>query len=253
MTIEKIIKTELQDRYSKHKIIVIIPAFNENNKIKRVVEKIPGNSVTEILVIDDGSTDGSCDNLHIPGASVIKHKIREGIGAAIRDGLKYALEQNYEIIVVMAGNGKDEATEIAKLTAPIIKGEADYVQGSRYLKRGNPGKMPIHRLIFTKLYSLALSICTFSRVTDGTNGFRAYRSSILKDKRINIFQDWLTESMEYYLSIKILKLGYKYKEVPVTKLYPQGVRYKYYTKVKPFSGWIERLKPLFFLTLGIKK
>lgn len=250
---ERIIKTELPNPYKKHKIIVIIPAFNETHKIKRVVEKIPKDKVTEILVIDDGSTDGSCNDLPSLGASIIRHKTRQGIGVAIRDGLKYALENKYEIAVVMAGNDKDKPTEIPILVKPIINGEADYVQGSRYLQGGKFGKMPKHRLLFTKLYSLSVSIFTFTKVTDGTNGFRAYKIDILKDKRINIFQDWLKDSMEYYLSIKILKLGYKYKEVSVTKLYPQGVGYKYYTKVKPFSGWIERLKPLFLLTLGIRK
>ena len=253
MGIEKITKQENSEPYNQYKIIVVIPAFNEGQKIKNVVKKITKNEFAEILVIDDGSTDGSCDELPSLGASIIRHNKRQGIGVALWHGLKYALEHKYEIIVVMAGNDKDEPKEVSDLIKPIINGEAYYVQGSRYLKGGNFGKMPKHRLLFTKLYSLALSICTSTKVTDGTNGFRAYKTEILKDKRINVFQDWLKDSMEYYLSIKILKLGYKYNEVPVTKLYPQGVGYKYYTKVKPFSGWVERLKPLFFLTLGIRK
>jgi dolichol-phosphate mannosyltransferase len=248
-----ITRTELPDPYTDHKVIVIIPAYNEAEKISRVVEKIPKDKVTEILVIDDGSTDGCCDNLPALGASVLRHDERRFIGVAVRNGLRYALGNDYEIIVVLAGNDKDEPTEIPRLLEPLIKGEADFVQGSRYLLGGKRGKMPRHRLWFTKMYSAAVSLCTFTRVTDGTNGFRAYRSEILRDERIDIHQPWLFDSMEYYLSIKVIKLGYRYAEVPVTKLYPQNVHYKHYTKVRPFSGWVERLKPLLFLTLGIRK
>lgn len=253
MTIEKVVKTKLPNPFRPHKIIVIIPTFNESTKIKRVVERISKDKVTEILVVDDGSTDGCCDSLESLGASVLRHKERQGIGVAVRNGLKYALEHNYEIIVVLAGNDKDEPKEIPDLVEPIINGEADFVQGSRYLDGGRFGKMPRHRLIFTKLYSFCLSMLTGVKVTDGTNGFRAYKADILKDERIDIFQDWLIDNMEYYLSIKVVQLGYRYKEVPVTKLYPEGVGYKYYTKVKPLSGWIERLKPLFLLTFRLRK
>ena len=245
--------TRLPNPYTDHKVIVVIPAYNEAQKISRVVEKIPKDAVTEILVVDDGSTDGCCDNLPSLGASVLRHDERQYIGVAIRNGLRYALENDFEFIVVMAGNDKDEPTEIPRLVEPLIRNEADFVQGSRYLSGGKRGRMPGHRLLFTRLYSAALTICTFTRVTDGTNGFRAYKADILRDKRIDIHQDWLFDNMEYYLSIKVVKLGYRYKEVPVTKLYPQNVGYNQYTKVRPFSGWVERLKPLFFLTLGLRK
>lgn len=236
-----------------NKIIVLIPAFNEEGKTVKLMPQITKDFVDEIVVINDGSTDATPYEVAEAGATVLHHKERMGIGTAIRTGIKYALDNNFTIIVVMAGNGKDDPRQIPILLEPIIKNGYDYVQGSRYIEGGYYGKMPLHRFLFTKGYSYAVRLLTSFRLTDGTNGFRAYRIEILKDNRVNIWQDWLNESLEYYLSIKVIKLGYKIKEVPVTKLYPICAPYNQYTKVKPFIGWWKRLKPLFYLTLGIKK
>lgn len=240
------------EAYLAHKVLLIIPAVNEGEKIKRVVSKIPKDRVTEILVVDDGSDDGACDRLGEAGASVLRHDRRQGIGVAIRNGLKYGLENGYEIVCLMAGNDKDEPQELGRLLDPILRGEADFVQGSRYIDGGVYGKMPKHRFMFTKLYSALLSLLTGARVTDATNGFRAYRTNILRDDRIRLDQEWLRDNLEYYLLVKVLKLKYRYTEVPATKLYPKGARYGQYTKIKPFSGWVVRLLPLLFLTFRIK-
>jgi len=236
------------------KIITIIPVYNEREKAAQVVKKFPAGLVNKILVVNDGSGDNTRQVVEATGRATILHnKNRQGIGFAIRQGLEYALKNNYDIVVVMAGNGKDNPQEIPKLIKPIIEDDYDYIQGSRYLKGGHYGKMPLQRLIMTKVYSFFIRLLYGQKITDGTNGFRAYKTSILRDKRINLYQDWLREPLEYYLSIKALLLGYRVIEVPVTKLYPQGVGYKEYTKVKPFSGWLKRLMPLFLLRLGIKK
>lgn len=236
------------------KIIAILPAYNEKDKTAKVVVKFPDNLVNEILVVSDGSDDNTVEEIKKIGrATVLENQERQGIGFAIRQGWEYALKNNYDIIVVMAGNGKDNPEEIPKLLKPIIEDDYDYVQGSRYLAGGKYGKMPLHRFIFTRSYSFLVRLLYGAVITDGTNGFRAYKASILNDTRINLYQDWLKETMEYYFSLKVLLLNYRVTEVPVTKLYPQGVAYQQYTKVKPFSGWLRRLKPLFLLRLGIKK
>lgn len=235
------------------KIVAMIPAFNEHDKISRVVKRIPGDMVDEIVVVNDGSTDDTPVQAAQEGANVLSHEKRKGIGAAIRTGIDYAIRNRYDIIVVMAGNDKDDPSQIDRLVDPIIYQGYDYIQGSRYIKGGVRGKMPLHRLAFTRAYSMLVRFCTGRLITDGTNGFRAYRRSLFDDRRIDLWQEWLNESLEYYLSIKVLKLGYKVKEVPVTKIYPLNVPYKAYTKVKPFSGWLKRLKPVIYLTLGIKK
>lgn len=240
-------------RFKEEKIIALIPVFNEQGKTIKVLKTIPKDSVDEVVVINDGSTDRTHIEAKEVGATVLHHHNRLGIGAAIRTGIKYALENNFTIIVVLAGNGKDDPGQIPQLLEPIVNEDFDYIQGSRYLRGGYYGKMPLHRFIFTKIYSFAVQSLTGFHLTDGTNGFRAYRTSIFRDNRINIWQDWLYESLEYYLSIKVIQLRFRIKEVPVKKIYPIGVSYNQYTKVRPFIGWGRRLKPLFYLTLGIKK
>ncbi|MDD5085753.1 MAG: glycosyltransferase family 2 protein [Candidatus Omnitrophica bacterium] len=235
------------------RIIAVIPAFNESGKTAAVVRQMPKDIVQETLVVDDGSTDETPREVKAAGATVFSHESRKGIGIAIRTGLEYALKNNYDIAVVMAGNGKDKPAEIGKLVKPIIGNECDFVQGSRYITGGEKGKMPLHRLLFTQWYSCAVRLATGRRVTDATNGFRAYKTQVVSDPRINLYQDWLTEPLEYYLLLKVLKLGYRVKEVPVSKIYPQNTSYRQYTKVRPFVGWWLRLKPLFYLTFGIKK
>lgn len=250
MTLEK---RDTNSSRGKEKIVVIIPAFNEEGKTVKVVQGIPKEFVDETVVVDDGSTDKTPFEVKETGATVLRHGKRLGIGAAIRTGIEYALRNNFTIIVVMAGNGKDGPEQIPQLLEPLLKDEFDYIQGSRYIAGGYYGKMPLHRFLFTKMYSLGVRMLTGFKISDGTNGFRAYKTSILEDERINLYQEWLNESLEYYLSIKVIKLKYRIKEVPVAKIYPSDVPYQQYTKVKPFSGWLKRLKPLFYLTLAIKK
>lgn len=237
----------------KRGAVVIIPAFNEEGRTVKVVRGIARNVVDEVVVVDDGSTDNTATEVTEAGATLVRHTKREGIGFAVRTGIRYALKRGFSVIVVMAGNGKDDPRQIPELLEPIMKGKCDYVQGSRYIEGGSYGKMPAHRFLFTKMYSFAVRFLTGFPLTDGTNGFRAYRTSLLKDKRINIDQDWLRESLEYYLSIKVIQLGYRVTEVPVAKIYPTGVSYKRYTKVTPFTGWAKRLAPLFFLSLRLRR
>ncbi len=113
--------------------------------------------------------------------------------------------------------------------------------------------MPFYRRIATQfVHPFLFSLFTGRRITDSTNGFRAVRITLLDDKRINLYQDWLNEyELEPYLFFKALRLGYKVKEVPVSKIYPPKI--EGYTKMKPFSGWWSIMRPVLFLGLGIKK
>ena len=174
-----------------------------------------------------------------------------GVGAGIKDGIKYAIDNHFDIVVIMAGNGKDDPKEIPNLVKPLVEQGADYVQGSRFLKGGAHEQNPLFRIIAIKMYSFLWSVLMGVRITDITNGFRAYRTSIFANKDIDIWQEWLgTYELEYYLHYKAIKCGYKVTEVPVSKNYPSK---KNYTKIKPFLDWWKIVKPLLYLTLRIKK
>ncbi len=234
------------------RIVAVVPCYNEKGKIGRVVEKTRKADVFELVVVDDASDDGSGEEAKAAGATVLRHARVLGVGAAIRTGIDHALGKGADVVVVMAGNDKDDPTEIPKLVEPITRG-FDYVQGSRYRAGGRSGKMPLHRVILTRAYPWLVRVITGFPITDATNGFRAIKASFLQDPRVKLHQEWLNRGeLEYYLQIKALTLGFKFCEVPVTKIYPNITQYSQYTKVRPFVDWFGNLRPIVYLTLGLK-
>ncbi|MCK5579787.1 MAG: hypothetical protein KAJ18_00785, partial [Candidatus Omnitrophica bacterium] len=114
------------------------------------------------------------------------------------------------------------------------------------------GDMPMYRKMATRTHAFLLSLIAKKKITDSTNGFRAIRLSIFQDKHIDIEQAWLDKyELEPYLLFKIIKLGYRFEEAKVTKIYPD--KKLGYTKMKPIVGWWSILKPIVYLGLGIKK
>jgi dolichol-phosphate mannosyltransferase len=166
---------------------------------------------------------------------------------------QYALDHAYDIVVTQAGNDKDDPLELPRLLDPIINGEADFVQGSRFLPGGSYGNTPFYRVLATRfVHPVLFSLAVGKRLTESTNGFRAIRTSILRDPRIDWHQGWLDKyELEPYLLFKVIQLGYRHCEVPVTKTYPP--HHLGYTKMKPFSGWWSILRPIFYLGLGIRR
>jgi dolichol-phosphate mannosyltransferase len=237
----------------EERIIVAIPVYNEGEKIGKLLQVFPPKTVNEVVVINDGSTDITLSELKKYPVTIINHNSNLGIGAAIKSGIRYAIEQKYDIFVVMSGNGKDNPQEIPKLLKGILEDGYDYIQGSRFLTGGSWNNLPRQRYYMIKLYTSLFNTLTKFKGTDITNGFRAYRLSILNDKRINIWQDWLDRyELEYYLHWKVIKLGYKIKEVPVSKNYPDGL-VKNYSKIRPIIDWWKIIRPLLYLTLKIKQ
>jgi dolichol-phosphate mannosyltransferase len=239
--------------FEKKKILCIAPCYNELHKIERVVERVQATGIVdEMLVVDDGSTDGSPDAARALGARVISLGSTIGVGAAIRRGIEHAVQNGFDIVVVIAGNNKDEPREIERLISPLTRDNFDFVQGSRFARGGVFGDMPLYRIIATRVHPLLFSMVSGKRVTESTNGFRAFKTALFNDKRINLWQSWLDEyELEPYLYYKVIRLGYKTTEVPVTKIYPP--KKLGYTKMKPVSGWWSILRPLFLLGLGLRK
>ncbi len=235
-------------------IIVIAPAYNEEAKIGEVIRRMPPGLADCMLVVDDGSTDGTVQAAKDAGADEVLSLGRVcGVGAAIRAGYDLGRERGYDIAVTIAGNNKDDPDEITRLLDPICDDGMDFVMGSRYLSGGGyGGDMPSYRKFATRLHPMLLGFFCGRKVTESTNGFRALRLSVLDDPKINLHQDWLDAyEMEVYLLMKLFKLGYAATEVPATKIYPP--RKIGNTKMRPIVDWWRILRPIFIIGLGLRK
>ncbi|MBU2488350.1 MAG: glycosyltransferase family 2 protein [Proteobacteria bacterium] len=238
--------------YKNRRVILIAPAYNEEDRIGGVVSAVPRDVVDEVLVVDDGSTDTTAQVAAEAGARVLSLGAVLGVGAAIRAGYNLARAENFDIAVVIAGNGKDDPREVSRLLEPICNEDADFVMGSRFLDRKDMGDMPLYRKFATRLHPALVTALTLRRVTESTNGFRALKVSVLSDPRIRLDQPWLDHyQLEVYLLMKLLKLGYKTREVPTSKRYP--AKGKAYTKMRPGLDWAGMLAPVFLVGLGIRK
>lgn len=248
----------MKDNKSMKKLVVI-PVYNDTSNLIKVLPKFGEKVVDEICIVLDCSTDCDLDeikkataNIQLP-LHVIVNKERKGVGSAIRKGIEYAICEKYDTLVVMAGNNKDDPKEIPGLLEPILEDDCDYVQGSRFLPGGKEVRTPILRKIFVRVFPLIWSLMTKVRCTDVTNGFRAYKLEIFNDKQIDIWQRWLEGyQLEYYIHYKMLTLGYKTKEVPVSKVYSHNNK-DGYTKISPLRDWWQIVGPLIYLKLGVRK
>ena len=234
-------------------VIAIVPVLNEEAKIGNVVARMPRQLVDEVVVVDDGSTDRFAKVARSFGAHVISLGATLGVGAALQIGYRYAVTHGYDVAVTVAGNNKDAPEEIPLLLEPIVENRADFVQGSRFLKSdAHFGAMPVYRQIATRLHPLLFSLVARRWVTESTNGFRAVRTCVLADPRINLSQSWLRQyELEPYFYLRSIQLGYRTAEVPVTKMYPP--KYLGQTKMKPIVGWWSILRPLLYGSLNLRK
>jgi dolichol-phosphate mannosyltransferase len=238
--------------------VAIIPVFREIGKIGQVIQRFEDGPVDQICLIVDDPNPAILEEINEARSrirtplTIIENPARRGVGSAIREGYDYATSQGFDIIVVMAGNGKDDPREIPRLIRPITEEGFDYVQGSRFLPGGRGEKTPFLRGIFTRLFPFAWTFLTGVRCTEVTNGFRAYRAGVLKDPRIDVWQDWLDGyELEYYLHYKVLTLGYKFTERPVSKTYSHTAK-RGYSHISPLRDWRQIVGPIVLLRIGAR-
>jgi dolichol-phosphate mannosyltransferase len=232
------------------RVAVVVPAWNESGKIGDVVRKVPRRSASCVIVVDDASQDGTSDEARAAGADqVLRHDRNRGVGAGIRTGLFAARKSGFEFAAVLSGDDQHEPEELRRVLEPLFADRADLVQGSRWLPGGATPGIPPGRRWLTRLYARLFRLASGFPSTDGTNGFRAFRLSLLDDPRIRLDQPWLDRyELEPYLLYQAVRCGYRVCEVPVTVRYHERGT----TKMGGLrDGW-RILRPLVFLRLGLR-
>jgi len=242
----------IRTKYRGFSLLVTMPCWNEEGKVGPGVKSVPRDLVDCVCVVNNGSIDNTAIEAEQGGALVISHSVNLGAGGGIRTGLEYGRINNYDLLAVLAGDNQDDPNDLFKAVDKIIDEELDYVQGSRWLKEGKRENMTMSRTLLTWVYSLLFRIIFKTKITDATNGFRVFKREVLDNPRLNLWQNWLLQyELEPYLLIQTCRSGYKVGEVPVTKRYHNDMRDN--TKMVPFKSWWSILRPLFLLSLGMKK
>jgi hypothetical protein len=201
----------LPDRF-KDKIAILIPAYNEAENIGTVLDQIPPAACgirTEVLVVDDGSRDGTGDVAAEHGALVARHVTNRGGGAALRTGYRLMVESGAEIVVTLDADGQHRPDEMERLVRPILDGEVDMAHGSRVL--GHADRNHFARELGIVFFNRLVSFITRTHVTDCSNGYRAVRTAVLPQLVLRQEQFHTSEFM-----IEAIKRGIPAKEVPIT-------------------------------------
>jgi glycosyltransferase involved in cell wall biosynthesis len=156
--------------------LAVVPAYNEEGTVARVVEAIHQKAPDfDVVVIDDGSTDATTEVARRAGAKVVRHPFNLGIGGAVQSGFTYALEHGYDRLVQIDGDGQHDPGELPRLIEAMDSDpRLDLVCGSRFLTSETGYVAPISRRTGIHIFAFLLSRIVGQRVTDPTSGFRLY-------------------------------------------------------------------------------
>ncbi|MGZ3641880.1 MAG: hypothetical protein ACXVAI_06425, partial [Candidatus Limnocylindrales bacterium] len=167
------------------------------------------------------------------------------------DGWKAGLARNRPYLALVSGDDQHEPEELAGALDRLIGGKADYVQGSRWMRGGHVVGDTGGRGFGTRVYSVAFSILALHRVTDATNGFRVFRSELLRDPSIDLDQAWLDSyDLEPYVLYQAIRGDYRVIEFPCTVRYHSS---ETYTKMRGLKDWWRLFRPALLLRLGAKR
>ena len=237
----------------RHRYCAIVFVINEGERVRAQLRGMATLADrVDIIVADGGSTDGSLalDSLAEFGLTALLVKHGPGkLSAQMRMAFAFALEQGYDGLVVIDGNGKDDYNAIPRFITLLDEGY-DHVQGSRYVAGGKGINTPLSRTLGVRLlHAPLITLAAGARYTDTTNGFRAYSRRLLTDPRVQPLREvFVAYELHYYLAIRAARLGFRVTETPVTRTYPGSGKTP--TKISPIRGNLKVLGTLFRAVTG---
>ncbi|HEX5909589.1 MAG TPA: alkaline phosphatase family protein [Thermoleophilaceae bacterium] len=214
--------------------LAIVVARDEEPRLPAVLDALPPEAAgmpVDVLVVDDGSQDATPDLARAAGAEVVAHPESLGLGAALRTGLEHARDAGYAAAVYLDGDGEYDAAELARVRAPVARGRADYVLGSRFL--GAREGMTWHRDLANRATTALLGTLMGTVLSDGQTGYRAFSAKALRAARIN--HDY---NYAQVLTLSLWGAGIDPVEVPITYRRRSGGRSfvsypEYFARVTP--------------------
>lgn len=196
------------------KLVVLIPCLDEEATVARVVaavpRSLPGVREVEVIVLDDGSTDGTAERARAAGATVVSHGSNLGLGVTFREGVGRALDRGADLVVNIDGDGQFDPADIAQVVAPVVAGDADMATASRFARTELVPRMPAVKRWGNRRVASLVSRITGRRFHDVSCGFRAFSREALL--RMNLFGSF-TYTQETF--IDLLVKGLRVVEVPV--------------------------------------
>jgi glycosyltransferase involved in cell wall biosynthesis len=224
-------------------LAVVVPAKDEESTIGELLERVARVRVSghelRPIVVDDGSVDRTAEIARERGAAVVRHHRNRGLGAAVRTGLRAAVEAGASAIAYLDADLEYYPEDIPTLVEPILGGRADYVLGSRFL--GGVRGMRIYRRLGNHAFTVLLMILTRRRITDGQTGMRAFSREAAS--HAEIIHDF---NYAQVLTLDLLRKGFRMEEVPIQyRVREHGasfVNWSYPAKVLP-AIWRELRSP----------
>ena len=208
--------------------VLVIPVVNEGERIRgqlRRMHALGQHRLADIVILDGGSTDGSLelDFLRSVGVRALVTKTGPGrLSAQLRCGYAWALDQGYDGVVTIDGNGQDGVGILPAFLTALDEGDG-YVQASRFVRGGHSENTPWLRWLAIRLiHAPVLSLAAGRWLTDTTQGYRAYSADYLRDPRVQPFRDVFQRyELLAYLTVRASQIGYRVKELPTSRAYPR--------------------------------
>lgn len=229
------------------KILIIVPAYNEQANIHNTLMEIRGHSLKpDVVVIDDGSTDATAQEANACGAHVISLPFNLGIGGAVQTGFQFAYERGYDIAVQVDGDGQHDVSYLKTILDPIFKEEADMSIGSRFMPHNKKGyRSSFARRLGIGFFVHLIGILTGCHIYDPTSGFRAYNKKMIKLFARHYPHDF----PEPEAIVLARKFGAGIKELPVVMRKRQGGA----SSIRYFKSMYYMMKVTFAILLDMIK